>query len=362
MKSVQSKFVVNLKRRVVLQCGFDIRSKKDCKRLSDAIKYELNEVLSEATIYRFFLGKESEHSFYESTYSIFAQFVGFKSWGDFCGHVLRDEETSGRGAEHTFDLADPSLLDYVVKRRAWEILDDYIEGLNAASRSEGLQAFGWNIYLALMRNPSCEMEFYERFSAGPIVRQAFFEFAADPDEVLPNYRAGFQLYIKTIAQQPAKNQLRDHVFAHSLMVRSDYIHGDFSKVIWRFEKYLEALETRAFKEVKEIIPLARLVQAKWLFLHAQEEQRSVVNHKKWILAWVSQVWPKANIVERKAILYCMAEAFDFTADESNFIKQLCAKCEDFLGAYFLSSAEVTPKLLLSRMEFNGLKLQRRSRE
>jgi hypothetical protein len=353
---------VNLKRRTLLQCGFDIRTKKDCKRLSDAIRYELNEVLSEATIYRFFLGKENEHTFYESTYSIFAQFVGYKSWGEFCGHVLRDEETSGRGAENSFDLADPSLLDYVIKRKAWEIFEEYIKGLQLHGRTEGFHAVGWNIYIALLRNPECEMEFYQKFAANPIVRQAFYELAADPDEELPKYREGFQLYIKSIGQQPSQLQLRDHVFAHSLLVRSDYKNGNFTKVIWRYEKYLEALASRAFQDVQEVLPRARLVQAKWLYLHALEETKSIGEFRKWALHWIGTIWKNTNIVERKAIMYCLAEAYDLTGDESNFIKQLSTKYTDFLSAYFISSAEVTAKMLLSRMEFNGVKLHKRSRE
>lgn len=359
MKNGHSKFLKELKRRVIAVCGFEIVAKKDCKALSDVIRMRTGESLSEATIYRLFLHGSNTHTFYLSTMNILCRFVGFASWNEYRQQVSSNEDATGLPGVSAFPDSETSLLDHVIRRGAWEIASDYFDALKAKAQEDVYHVIGWTIYNALLNHPERELEFYKRFAHHPFVRTSFFEFAYDPDHLLPHYNDGFDLYLKGTAQMEKNRRFRDHLFAHSLLIRQSFIKGEQAKVIWRFEKYLfPEMEERAFANITQVIPLARLCEAKWIYLYCMEDHEHLKSFQKWWFDWVEENWNKWTLAEQKAVLYCAVEVAQMTDDEGFFFKKVLRVNKQFIATLFGQNNRPGMKEFLKRTEFNGVRLRK----
>lgn len=362
MRNVNLKFLREIRRRIIEVCGFSIVAKKDCRALAELIRERTGETLSEATLYRLFLSNENGHKFYLSTYNILSVFVGFANWESFCHQLAKNEDSVGSAGVATMIDSKLNLLDHVFAHNGWHIAKDYFDHLNLNRQDEVYHLVGWTIYNALKNHPEKEREFYNHFAGHAIVRAAFFELACDPDFHLPNYAFGLERYIAEISNMPKEVRLRDTVFAQSLLVRHAFLDGQQSKVIWRFEKFLfTELEEEALRAVQPALPLARLFQAKWFYLSCLEDVDMIREHQKWWFLWVESHWQNWSLIERKAVLYCAAEASLLTRDDGQFYRKMIRIHKQFIGVLF--GQNITPSLhdFLMRTEFNGILIQKNLR-
>jgi hypothetical protein len=362
MSRTDTKFFVELRGRIVISAGFHITTKKDCRVLSEMIRANTGSILSEATLYRFFLLKGGNHKFYQSTLSIMARFVGFNSWDNFCKESLQNQDALGTSSMQVNGFENPTILDKVIAYEAWDIADAYFKDISNIERPEAMHELAWNIFNSLKKNPDKERTFYERFAAHPTVRASFFELASDPDSELPNYMYGIELYLEESSRIGTKHRLRDLVYGHSLLVRKAFIDKDFSRLIWRFEKHLfPELFEEALSSLTTAIPLARLFEAKWLYLCCLGDRDALKQHQKNWFRWVDVNQYKWELVEKKAVIYCASEAVFLTNDKTDFYPRMLQHLRGTVSILFGESAKPTIKELLYRTEFNGVRLQKRLR-
>ncbi len=363
LNSINSFLLRELKKRTVIVCGFAIVTKKDCRILSELIELKVGMRVSETTIYRLFIATERSHSFYSSTLSILAQFVEFESWRDFEVNVLKNQDILAQNSEKLDVRADPSIWDTIFKNQAWSLVTEFFESIANQPREDGMHSLGWLIYTALKRNPLVERDFYDQYHANAIVRTAFFEFAADPDIDLWNYDYGIERYLAAIPTTAKENQLRDYVFAHSLMVRRDFSRLNLTAVNNRFETFLMDLDFQHCTErICPIYPLARLLEARWLYYKSKCDWRGVENVKQEALIWIDRVWDDLGFTEQKALVYCVLEAARLTTDQSDFVEVFCERFRPFIEKVCGNGKDVNVERILQHMEFNGLKLQIKWRE
>ena len=363
MKHVDEKYLIDIRRRVVIRAGFGIKTKQDCRVLSELIHEDLGETLSESTIYRLFLLKEDRHFFYKTTYNILSRFIGFVSWDDYCIQRSYNEEASGLSMLNAFSYEEPGLLDFVIRNEAWNIAKDFFDAVSTTQREESLQVVGWSIYLALKRNPDKERLFYELFAGHAAVRKAFFEFCADPDFLLPNYKFGYECYLKNMPSTVSTDYWRDYIFANSFLIRRLFIEGDLNGLVVRFENcFLKEFDRTLLNEVKPIYPVARFFQAKLLYRHVKSDLISVVECFHLFIDWMHQYWPKLSLSERKSLLYCATEAAQMTKTIDVIYPTLCKEFRPFINVLFGEGSTPSSKAMLERTEFNGVRLQHYVRE
>jgi len=363
MSNNNSRFVRDIKRRVIQKCGFPIRNKRDCGLLSEMILTTVGEAISITTIYRLFLEGNDGHKYYTSTLNILARFIDFKSWNDFYFDVLLNEDVSGISSQETFGRSEPSLIDFTIRSRSWLVLNEYFDSFINVNRQESFQTLGWSMYVALLRNPEVELEFYQKFAGHAIVRKTFFELAADPDNLLPRYRDALELYIQNIPKMPEAIQSRDYVFGYSLLIRFDFLKLQLDNVILNFEMYFNKEDiAEYFRNVEPVYPLARLAQAKWLYLYSKGMREDLNRFEIWWFKWTKRNWNNWDLTERKAVLYCAVEASMLTSMEDAFYPKVISQFSEFVAQIFGSRANPSCKLFLERTEFNGVRLQRMMRE
>jgi len=76
-----------LKKYVLLKSSIQGLIPSDCKRLSIIISKAVNKNISETTIKRFYGFAEIKHKFSKFTLTVLSEYVGRKSWEDFCEYV-----------------------------------------------------------------------------------------------------------------------------------------------------------------------------------------------------------------------------------------------------------------------------------
>lgn len=364
MKNNQEVSVINeLRKRVLIVCGFPVVTKKDCRLLSNLIAQKVGSRVSETTIYRLFVSTEESHRFYASTLGVLASFVDFESWREFEWSTLKNGDTLAPKVHHDSVDVDESIWDIIFKNRAWNLVNEFLCTMGETPREEALHTLGWIIYNSLKRNPAIELDFYRNFCTNTKVRKAFFEFAAYPDMDLWHYDNGIEMYISGISQISEDIQLRDHLFAHSLMVRRDFVKKNISAVIARFEKHLLQFEIDAVaRKIHPVYPVARLIEANWLYCFCNEDPAGIEKVKKEALLWIDLVWKDLSLSEQKAAVFCILEAVRLTNDKSEFFTRFCNQLAPFIESICGMSKDLKIERILERMEFNGLKLQIRLRE
>lgn len=364
MKNNVKTVVLNeLRRRVELVAGFPVVTKKDCGLLSDLIARKLGRRVSETTIYRLFVSVDENHTFYASTLGVLAAFVEFDSWRVFEWNVLKNADNLAHRFPNTSFEADLSIWDVIFRNKAWNMVDEFLTGMGQSPREDGLHALGWIIYSALKKNPEVETDFYDHFCTNALVRKAFFEFAAHPDMDLIHYNYGMEKYIQGINSSSLDLQLRDYLFAHSLMARRDFVRKDFSDVVKRFETYLNGFDfDEVAKKISPIYPIARFIESKWLYLFCQGDQTGIEKLKKQVLMWIDQVWNDLSLSEQKAVVFCVLESVHLTQDKSQYLNVLVTQLKAFFISICGKHKDLQIDRVLERMEFNGLRLQIRQRE
>lgn len=362
MKTIDQRYIKDLKRRLVVQAGFVIASKSDCRVLQSLIQQQVGSALSESTLYRLFLNKQKQHTFYRATLDILCQFIGFHSWSVFCETTASNQEAGGRPTESTFDLDQPGLLDFVISNNAWDIAEEFFDAVHQHQKHESIDVIGWSIFLALQRNPKQEKKFYQLFAGHPVVRSAFFEIGADPDFSLPHYGYGIEQYIKHIPSQGSPRYYQDVLFARCLLMRHYFIHEQFDSFYSQYQTVQAIPEETLLKHVKSVYPLARYFQAQVLFHYLKQNNAAMKHCNTRFFNWIVPLFPSLNLSEKKAVIHCLVEAALLTHSATTFKAMLYKHFSAFIAILFSSHSKPALEAILERTEFNGIRLQQRLRK
>jgi hypothetical protein len=223
--------IQGLKWFLEMQIGYQIRTKLDCKKVSELISIKTLSPISESTLYRIFLSKNGQNTPYFHTLEIIAKFIGHPTW-----HAL-ENEINELSKFHLLYGAMPdkspykSLLKCNIHTDSLRPLYDFLEQFPEDIDTKRRFLLGQEIYSSLQSNPNKNIDFYKNFQNIPIVRSSFFEFLADPDFSIPDYEQGLIYYLGDLKPHQSLKALQDYVFANTMLLRFYFLKGNKEKVI-----------------------------------------------------------------------------------------------------------------------------------
>ncbi len=291
---------------------FRIFTKPDCKKAATVIQERTKKAISESTIYRLFLWEKNSNSPYFQTLEILTEYIGYPSWVALEAHLdelARFRIKSGVFAS-SFDEEPYSILFHCIKFRNFEVLHQFFFQFSKDISLEKKLILGEEIYASLYRNPESTMDFYKEFHAVPIVREAFFEYFADPQFKLEHYAEGLNLYLKNIHPLDSIQSLQDYIFANCLLFR----HYFFSEQ----NESLKALGQRLYSDL--IFPTEALEQIHiypqiryrtyYLFYRYNQVGFDEV-YWRWLVDYAIELSKSYSTWEQKIIVHTVLDALQF---------------------------------------------------
>ena len=162
-----------LKRRLEDKTGIRVFEFNDCNRLSNALAQEKINI-SAHTLARFYDILKREHKPYRSTLNLMANFVGFRSFEDFCQN--ENEATKNRlNRKFSFSTGDFSFsaLEIAIAQSDWKHVCQVLDTYEIDKRKQALTDFlgnevrhhkdRFNFLKALMKIENGRHLFYESF-------------------------------------------------------------------------------------------------------------------------------------------------------------------------------------------------------
>lgn len=345
---------------VAIKAGFRILSKNDCRILSEIIKKETGEYLSESTIYRLYLKRDHDHHYYNSTYDILSKYVEYESWGDFCERISKGVLSTETPFSKQIQAKDLSLLDLIIKNKLWNIAEEYFNSFTNYSQFEKFHFLGWSIYNSLKKNPESEMSFYQRFHNHEAVRISFFELAADPDFELRYYELGLKFYLKDVDPIRCNKDLQAYCFGHSLIIRKKYLDKNFDELKKEFEKHFpDHLQQKIISEINSVYPITRLYQASIFYYSCTKQPSSLKKVVKEYILWATGLWDVLTLTEKKAIIHNITEGLLMTNSAEKLLPLISNAFRDFLSVLLPNRKDWTAQIIIERTEFNGIRMQKK---
>ncbi|MEY4126040.1 MAG: hypothetical protein RL737_229 [Bacteroidota bacterium] len=314
-----SQAVLNaLKMKLEDALSYRIKTKLDCKHVSQVITEKTGKKISESTIYRLFLWENNINSPYLHTLEIIADFIGYPSWLELEGHLhelCKFRVTSGVFAD-SFDSEPYSILYHCIQIKSFDALRSFFNQFPSDVSFEKKLILGEEIYAALYRNPESTTEFYEEFHAVPIVRESFFEYFADPQFKLEHYEEGLNLYLQNIHPDESLHCLQDYIFANCLLLRHYFFSKKFSSLDKIGERlYVQLSVNQDLLNQIHVYPHIRY-RSYYLFyryFHVGFDQ----NYWQWLVQYAIQLAHKQVGWERKIIIHTVLDALLFDEEHLN---------------------------------------------
>ena len=341
-----------LKKKVELEFGTPILSKKDCLHLSLLIQNRIKENISQSTIYRLFFQSEKHHP-YQHTLDTIAKFCGYESMSELLNDLRRDSFlATSIGAEIDYKKISQNLLFQCVQNQEFNSISSYLYSLDSNLSIENKSLLGYTIFQALKLSPQSELPFYKKFASNPIVRECFFELMADPDFELPNYSKGLQLYISHIRNIEEISTFQNYIFAKSLIARHHYLNNENIK----FEKVFNEIQNaiNRHKPLFNYISTFPKMRAEALRVFAAARFNSFDEYNQIIdemIKDIKQSMENFNILDKRIACYAILEALLITNCSNEKIKQFIKLFEkDFQ----FELKKLTYMQILDSIQPNGL--------
>ncbi len=341
-----------LKKKVELEFGTPILSKKDCLHLSMQIQNRIKENISQSTIYRLFFHSEKHHP-YQHTLDTIAIFCGYESISDLLADIRRDSIlATSIGTEIDFKKISQNLLFQCVLNQEFNSISSYLESLDSNLSIENKSLLGFTIFQALKLSPQAELPFYKKFAANSIVRECFFELMADPDFELPNYSKGLQLYISHIGNIDEISPFQNFIFAKSIIARHHYLNNENTKFVRVFNEIQNVINRH--KPLFNNITTFPKLRAKALRIFAAARFYSIDEYNK-IVEEILKETPLSmkgfNILDKRIACYVILEALLMTHCSNEKIKEFIRLFEkDFQ----FELKKLTYPQILDSIQPNGL--------
>lgn len=328
---------------------FRILSKQDCKKAAIEIQKRTKKTISESTIYRLFLWDKNSNSPYLQTLEILTEYIGYPSWVELETHLdelIRFRIKSGVFA-NSFDEEPFSILYHCIKLENFQALHQFFSQFSKEMAFEKKVILGEEIYASLYRNPDSTMNFYKEFHAVPIVREAFFEYFADPQFKLEHYAEGLKLYLKNIEPSESVQSLQDYIFANCLLIRHYFFSKNFDALKELGQRlYCELiLPTEAFEEI-HIYPKIRF--RSYYLLYRFNEVGFDEVYWKWLVDYSIEKSKLYDTWEKKIIVHTVLDALQFDEKHLNLTFEIF---KNELSEIF----SVLPSHIMDRSAHHGLR-------
>ena len=294
---------------VCIRLGFPIRSKLDCRKLSEQISYIGLTSISESSLYRLFLLPSCSNRPYLHTLDILARFCGFDGWNDFEEKQNKiDAFVQGFGKYSKTSGPVKSLISVCIHNNEIKPLYYYTEQFEEFDDVEIKVRFAEEIFESTLTN-SNNREFFKEFSHFQVIREYFFEFLADPSFSIPDYEDGIIYYLKDIKPQETLKDLRDFVFGNCLLLRYSFTKGQMSKVDEIGEKLFHdlALSETQFDQIG-VFPTARYLSCKILYYSFKKEIKLLHDFIDWIFDYLKSGMDKLTREEQRIYLFSLGES------------------------------------------------------
>jgi hypothetical protein len=298
-----------LYKKLCTKIGFPIRTKLDCRKLSELIEKEGLQSISESTIYRMFLLKGNSNQPYLHTLNIFARFCGFEDWNNFEKAQMEAEQfLFGFGKFHQKQPNFKSLITVCIHTQELKPLSFFTEQFEGEVQQYYKEKFAEEIFQAVLSNTNNEM-FFKKFHHFPVIREYFFELLADPTFSIPGYEVGINYYLKGLQHETSTKDLQDVIFGNCLLFRHYFITKQHEKAaqIGRF-LFDELQLTTAQLETIHMFPIARYFSCKLLYLEMQQEVSKAYEFFESIVDDISSKMDKLSVEEQRILFYSFGEA------------------------------------------------------
>ena len=299
---------------VCVRLGFPIRTKLDCRKLSEQITFLGLTSISESSLYRLFLMPSSSNRPYLHTLDILARFCGFDGWNDFEEKQNKlDAFVQGFGKCSKTSSPVKSLISVCIHKNEIKPLYYYTEQFEEVDDVEIKVRFAEEIFESTLTN-SNNREFFKEFSHFQVIREYFFEFLADPSFSIPDYEEGIIYYLNDVNPQDTLKDLRDFVFGNCLLLRNAFTKGQLTKVDEIGKKLFHdvtLIETQ-FDQIG-VFPSARYLSCKILYFSVRQEIVLLNELVEWIFSFLQKRMNSLTREEQRIYFFCLGESFLLTS-------------------------------------------------
>jgi hypothetical protein len=301
-------------KKLCIKVGFPIRTKLDCKKVSELIEQAGLPGVSESTIYRLFLLKQYTNQPYLHTLNIFATFCGFNDWADFEEIQAETEDfIHGFGKFQTKSNQFKSLIAICIHSDELKPLEKYTEQFENTTAPHFKEKFAEEIFQAVLTNKNNET-FFKSFYHFSVIREYFFEILADPTFSIPGYEAGIKYYLKDLNHETSTKDLQDLVFGNCLLFRHYYVSKQIEKAkeIGRF-LFSELNLTPDHLAAIHVFPVARYLACRLMYLEFQQHIQQAHDFFDSICEDISSKMTRLTIEEQRILFYSLGEALVMSA-------------------------------------------------
>jgi hypothetical protein len=302
-------FLVNeLKIKLNEKFGYHINTKPDCAKLSQIIMTNLSEHVSESTLYRFFILKESP-KISQAILNILARLIGHTDWSSFELYV--DEKNHTKlilGASANSILKPKSLIYHNIALGCYKPLEALFE--EAVHLENDLRfEIVLDVFDSLLQleNPQ---PFFKHFANTPLIRNYFFEIGFDPLFRIKHYDEGLKLYAERVLPERGLTDIQDHVFSSTVLFRHYYLSKEYAKAI-EYGKQLYQQYNYLTHDLEAIyaFPQMRYLSYKiWYLLLIGSPITVIDDYILWLLDYCKIQYVAFGLIERRVLFTCVAEA------------------------------------------------------
>lgn len=295
---------------VCIRLGFPIRSKLDCRKLSEQITHVGLTSISESSLYRLFLLPGSSNRPYLHTLEILARFCGFNDWNDFEEKQNKlDAFAMGFGKSSKFSSPMKSLISVCIHNNEIKPLYYYTEQFEELEDVEIKVKFAEEIFESTLTNADNKY-FFKEFSHIPVIREYYFEFLADPTFSISDYEVGIQYYLEDLRPGEKLKDLRDFVFGNCLLLRFYFSKGHWAKMASKAQELFHDNPLNEYQmEQIGVFPTARYLSCKILYLGFINEMNALRELVEWIFEFLRVRMYSLSREEQRIFFYSIGESF-----------------------------------------------------
>lgn len=300
--------------KICVKAGFPIRTKQDCRKVSELIEKEGHNAISESTLYRLFLLKENATIPYLHTLNVLAQYCGFDDWSDFEAVQLSvDQFVYGFGKFKSKTPSFKSLIAICIHTDELKPLHNYTEQFEDITDADIKYKFAEEIFHAVRTNNNND-SFFKQFAQLTVIREYFFEILADPTFAIPGYESGIQYYLKGLKPASSIKDLQDFLFGNCLLFRHYFLSksNENAKLIGK-KLFVELELTNNELELIHVFPVARFFACKLMYFEMENRYVQLIQFFEWLIEYLHSQLAKYTVDEKKIIFYCLGEALVFSS-------------------------------------------------
>ena len=298
-----------LYKQLCLQIGFPIRTKLDCKKVSELIEAAGLPGISESTLYRLFLLQSNRNHPYLHTLTILVQFCGYKDWNDFeTVQNATENFVFGFGNFTNNSSQFKSLIAVCIHSDELKPLISYTEQFETYTEAQHKAKFAEEIFQALLSNKQND-NFFKKFSHFSIIREHFFELLADPTFSIPGYEAGIQYYLKGLKYETSNKDLQDVVFGNCLLFRHYFITRQEEKALKIGRFLFEELHLTQDQFIKlHMFPVARYWSCHLMYLEMLQQIKATLEFYEKLIDGLHKRLKQLTTEEQRIVFYSLGEA------------------------------------------------------